>query len=85
MLSVAKKAGIHRKRISLSKLRIIYEYCTYYSNDFPVIYSDGTVNSLVQKYLREQVLMAFEGKAKKQPIRKTANLIFRVSGWWKQD
>jgi hypothetical protein len=34
-----------------------------------VIYPDGTVNSFVQRYLREQVLKLFEAKPKK-PARK---------------
>jgi hypothetical protein len=33
-----------------------------------VIYPDGTVNSFVQRYLREQVLKLFEGKLKK-PVK----------------
>ena len=34
-----------------------------------VIYPDGTVNSFVQRYLREQVLKLFEAKPKK-PVKK---------------
>ena len=34
-----------------------------------IIYPDGTVNSFVQRYLREQVLKLFEAKTKK-PIKK---------------
>lgn len=34
-----------------------------------VIYPDGTVNSFVQRYLREQVLKLFEAKSKK-PVKK---------------
>jgi hypothetical protein len=30
-----------------------------------VLYPDGTINSFVQRYLREKVLKLFEGKAKK--------------------
>ena len=32
-----------------------------------IIYPDGTVNSSVQRYLREQVLKLFEAKSKKYP------------------
>ena len=32
-----------------------------------IIYPDGTVNSFVQKYLREQVVKLFETKLKKSP------------------
>ncbi len=35
-----------------------------------IIYPDGTVNSFVQRYLREQVVKLFEAKPKK-PTRKT--------------
>ena len=31
-----------------------------------VLYSDGTVNSFVQRYLRDRVLKLFEPKLKKQ-------------------
>jgi len=34
-----------------------------------IIYSDGTVNSFVQRYLREQVLKLFEAK-QKRPVKK---------------
>jgi len=34
-----------------------------------VIYPDGTVNSFVQRYLREQVLKLFEAK-QKRPVKK---------------
>ena len=34
-----------------------------------ILYPDGTVNSFVQRYLREQVLKLFEAKAKR-PTRK---------------
>ncbi len=34
-----------------------------------VLYPDGTINSFVQRYLREEVLKLFEGKAKKERQR----------------
>ncbi len=34
-----------------------------------IIYPDGTVNSFVQKYLREQVVKLFEAKTKRSPKR----------------
>ena len=35
-----------------------------------ILYPDGTVNSYVQRYLREQVVKLFEAKPKR-PVRKT--------------
>ena len=52
---------------SLSEIALGYKMKPLIGNR--IIYPDGTMNSFVERYLREQVLKLFEAKTKK-PVKK---------------
>jgi hypothetical protein len=62
-----KKELVERVGISFSELSLESKLKPLIGNR--IIYPDGTVNSFVQRYLREQVVKLFEAKPKK-PTRK---------------
>jgi hypothetical protein len=63
----SKKDLINSLGIPLSELGLESKMKQLIGNH--VIYPDGTVNSYVQRYLREQVVKLFDGKAKR-PVKK---------------
>jgi hypothetical protein len=58
----SKKELIEKAGIPLSELGLENKLKPLMGNR--ILYPDGTVNSLVQRYLREKVLKLFEAKAK---------------------
>lgn len=63
----SKKELIERVGISFSELGLESKMKPLIGNR--IIYPDGTVNSFVQRYLREQVVKLFETKSKR-PVKK---------------
>jgi hypothetical protein len=58
----SKKELIEKAGVSLSELGLENKLKPLVGNR--ILYPDGTVNSFIQRYLREQVLKLFEAKAK---------------------